>query len=69
MQWGTFVFYSVLGGAVWATAVVLLGYFFGQSWAATQHWSDRSPLVLVLVLLVAPGAYFTYRWATSHRSR
>jgi membrane protein DedA with SNARE-associated domain len=69
MQWGTFVFYSVLGGAVWATAVVLLGYFFGQSWAATQHWSDRSPLVLVLVLLVAPGAYFAYRWATSHRSR
>jgi membrane protein DedA with SNARE-associated domain len=69
MQWGTFVFYSVLGGAVWATAVVLLGYFFGQSWAATQHWSDRSSLVLVLVLLVAPGAYFAYRWATSHRSR
>jgi membrane protein DedA with SNARE-associated domain len=69
MNWGTFVFYSVLGGAVWATAVVLLGYFFGQSWGATQHWSERSPLLLVLLLLVAPGVYFAYRWATSHRSR
>jgi membrane protein DedA with SNARE-associated domain len=69
MHWGTFVFYSVLGGAVWATVVVLLGYFFGQSWDATQHWSERSPLLLVLLLLVAPGAYVVYRWATSHRSR
>jgi membrane protein DedA with SNARE-associated domain len=69
MNWGTFVFYSVLGGAVWATAIVLLGYFFGQSWGATQHWSERSPVLLVLLLLVAPGVYFAYRWATSHRSR
>ena len=68
MRWGTFVLYSVLGGTVWATAMVLGGYFFGQSWSATQHWSDRSPLLLVLVLLVAPSAYFAYRWATSRRS-
>ena len=69
MQWGTFVFYSVLGGTVWATAIVLVGYFFGQSWGATQHWSERSPLVLVCLFLLAPSAYFAYRWATSHRSR
>jgi membrane protein DedA with SNARE-associated domain len=68
MHWGTFVFYSVLGGAVWATLIVFAGYFFGQSWGATQHWSERSPLLLVLLLVVAPGAYFAYRWATSHRS-
>ncbi len=69
MRWGTFFLYSVLGGAVWATAVVLVGYVFGQSWGAARDWSERSPLLLVLVLLVAPGVYFTYRWATSHRSR
>ena len=69
MRWGTFVFYSVLGGAVWATAMVLAGYFFGQSWDSTHDWSERSPLLLVLLLLMAPGAYVAYRWATSHRSR
>jgi membrane protein DedA with SNARE-associated domain len=69
MQWKTFVFYSVLGGVVWATAVVLAGYLLGQGWVSAQDWSERSPLVLVLLLLIAPGVYLTYRWATSHRSR
>src|SRR5215204_2882554 len=69
MRWDTFFLYSVLGGVVWATAVVLAGYFFGQSWSATQHWSQRSPLLLVLLLLLAPSVYFAYRWATSNRSR
>jgi membrane protein DedA with SNARE-associated domain len=69
MRWGTFFLYSVLGGVVWATAVVLAGYFFGQSWGATQHWSGRAPLLLVLLLAVVPGIYLAYRLATSHRSR
>jgi membrane protein DedA with SNARE-associated domain len=30
MPWVTFLVYSALGGTVWATAVVLLGYFLGQ---------------------------------------
>jgi len=37
MRWGTFLLYSILGGTVWATAVVLVGYFFGQSWTSAQH--------------------------------
>jgi len=69
MHWGTFVFYSVLGGAVWATAVVLVGYFFGESWDSAQHWSGRAPLVLVLVIVAALVSYVAYRWATPRRSR
>ena len=69
MRWDTFVFYSVLSGAVWVTVVVLAGYFFGQSWTATRDWSERSTLLMVFVLLLAPGVYFAYRWATSHGSR
>jgi membrane protein DedA with SNARE-associated domain len=68
MQWGTFVFYSVLGGVVWATAVVLAGYLLGQGWFSAQNWPERSPLLLVLLLLLAPGVYLTYRWVTSHKS-
>jgi membrane protein DedA with SNARE-associated domain len=69
MQWGTFLFYSALGGTVWATAVVLAGYFFGQSWTSAEHWSGRVPLLLALLLVVALGSYFVYRWAVSCRGR
>jgi membrane protein DedA with SNARE-associated domain len=69
MRWGTFVFYSALGGAVWVTAVVLVGYFFGQSWRSAQHWSGRVPLLLVLLLGVGLGLYLVYRWTTSRMSR
>ena len=69
MRWGTFVFYSALGGAVWVTAVVLVGYFFGQSWRSAQHWSGRVPLLLILLLGVGLGLYLVYRWTTSRMSR
>jgi membrane protein DedA with SNARE-associated domain len=69
MRWGTFVFYSILGGAVWVTAVVLVGYFFGESWRSAQHWSGHASLLLVLLLGMALGLYLAYRWATSRRSR
>jgi membrane protein DedA with SNARE-associated domain len=69
MRWGTFAFYSVLGGAVWAAAVVLVGYFFGQGWGGGQPWSRLSPLLVVLLLGVASSSYLAYGWVTSHRRR
>ena len=69
MHWGTFLFYSVLGGAVWATAVVLVGYFFGESWGSAESWSGRAPLLLILLLGVALSIYLTYHWTASRRSR
>src|SRR5919205_1157733 len=69
MRWGTFFLYSALGGTVWATAVVLVGYFFGQSWTSAQHWSVRVPLLLALLLGVALGFYVAYRLTISHRNR
>jgi membrane protein DedA with SNARE-associated domain len=69
MHWGTFLHYSVLGGAVWATAVVLVGYFFGESWGSAQGWSGRAPLLLVFLLGVALSIYLTHLWTASRRSR
>jgi membrane protein DedA with SNARE-associated domain len=67
MRFGTFLFYSALGGVVWATGVVLVGYFFGQSWSQAQHLSGRAPLLLALVLVVALGFYLAYRWVGDRR--
>jgi len=69
MRWGMFFLYSVLGGAAWATAVVLVGYFFGESWGKAQPWSRLSPLLVVILLGVASSTYLAHRWVTSHRSR
>jgi membrane protein DedA with SNARE-associated domain len=57
MRRGTFFLYSALGGMVWTTAVVLLGYFFGQSWAEAQHWTGRAPSSCLL-------SYSLWRWAS-----
>jgi len=68
MRWGTFAFYSVLGGVAWVTAVVLAGYFFGQAWGKEQLWSRLSPLLVVVLFGAASIFYLAYRWASSHRS-
>jgi undecaprenyl-diphosphatase len=48
MRFGTFLFSSVLSGVVWATAVVLVGYFFGPRRGIGRDgfpcsWSSYSP--------------------------
>src|SRR5215210_2522329 len=59
MRWGTFILYNALGGAVWATAVVLVGYFLGSSirtsWKRSCTWaflpcgpSTFSPCIVLL---------------------
>jgi membrane protein DedA with SNARE-associated domain/membrane-associated phospholipid phosphatase len=69
MHWATFIIYNALGGTVWATAVVLVGYFLGSSLALVERWLGRATLVLVLVLAVAVGFYLAYRWAAHNRAR
>ena len=67
MRRGTFFLYSALGGIVWATVVVLLGYFFGQSWTGARHWTERGPLLLALIFVVALSIYLTHRSVLRYR--
>jgi undecaprenyl-diphosphatase len=69
MRWGTFILYNALGGAVWATAVVLVGYFLGSSIGLVERWLGRATLVLLAVLAVVVVFYLAYRWASHNRSR
>jgi membrane protein DedA with SNARE-associated domain/membrane-associated phospholipid phosphatase len=69
MRWRTFVFYNVLGGAAWATAVVLVGYFAGGSLALVQRWLGQATLVLAVLLAVLIGFYLAYRWVANNRGR
>jgi undecaprenyl-diphosphatase len=69
MRWMTFLIYNALGGAVWATAVVLVGYFLGSSLALVERWLGQTTLVLTLVLALGIGFYLAYRWAAHNRAR
>jgi membrane protein DedA with SNARE-associated domain/membrane-associated phospholipid phosphatase len=69
MRWGTFLLYNALGGAVWATAVILLGYFLGSSMGLVERWLGRATLVLTSVLAVVVAFCLAYRWAANNRTR
>ncbi|MDP8951413.1 MAG: DedA family protein [Actinomycetota bacterium] len=41
MPWRRFVVYNVLGGAVWVTAAVSIGYLLSASISLVEHWVGR----------------------------
>ena len=69
MAWGRFAFYNVLGGTVWATAAVSLGYFLWASISLVEHWVGRASLLLVAALALAWLLHWAYRRATRGRGR
>src|SRR5215204_573535 len=69
MRWGTFTLYNFLGGAVWATAAVLVGYLVGGSLSLIDRWLGRATLVLIALLVVMVGFYLAYRWVANNRAR
>ena len=60
MPWGTFALYNVLGGTVWATAAVSLGYFLWASIGLMEHWIGQFSLLLVAALVLAVLLRWTY---------
>jgi undecaprenyl-diphosphatase len=69
MRWRTFVFYNVLGGAVWATVVVLVGYLAGGSLGLMERWLGRATLVFGALVAVTVGFYLAYRWVANNQGR
>jgi membrane protein DedA with SNARE-associated domain len=64
MPWGRFAFYNALGGAVWATAAVSIGYFLWASISLVEHWVGRASLLLLAAIALALLLRWTYRRAT-----
>jgi undecaprenyl-diphosphatase len=64
MPWGKFAFYNVLGGTVWASVIVSLGYFLWASISLVEHWIGRASLLLFAVLALVLLMRWAYRRAT-----
>ena len=52
MHYRTFLVWNVVGGAVWATGFVLLGYFAGSGYAAIEKRVSYGGLVLLGLVVV-----------------
>ena len=63
MSWRKFTFYSVLGGVVWATAAVTLGYFLWVSIGLVEHWIGRISLLLAAALVLVVILRWSYHKA------
>src|ERR671918_530285 len=68
MRWETFTLYNALGGSVWGTAVVLVGYLVGGSIGLVERWLGRATLLLAVLVAMVVGLYLLYRWVVAHRA-
>jgi membrane protein DedA with SNARE-associated domain len=64
MPWRKFALYNVLGGTMWATAAVSLGYFLWASISLVEHWVGRASLLLLAALALGLLLRWAYRRAT-----
>jgi membrane protein DedA with SNARE-associated domain/membrane-associated phospholipid phosphatase len=61
MHYRAFVPYSVLGTGLWASAHILVGYFFSRSIESAAEYAGRGAFVLATTIVVVAGAVFLYR--------
>ncbi len=52
IRWRVFFAFNAAGAIVWATAIGLLGWAFGQSWRTLEHWVGRTGLIVVIAVVV-----------------
>ncbi|HEX5851163.1 MAG TPA: VTT domain-containing protein [Rubrobacter sp.] len=69
MRWSRFFLYNALGGIVWATVVVLAGYFLGTSLKVVERWTGQASVLLLALAVLAVLMYLAYRWVLRHPER
>jgi membrane protein DedA with SNARE-associated domain/membrane-associated phospholipid phosphatase len=61
MRYRAFVPYSILGTGLWASAHILVGYFFSRSIESAAEYAGRGAFVLATTIVVVAGSVFLYR--------
>lgn len=61
MRYRAFVPYSILGTGLWASAHILIGYFFSRSIESAAKYAGRGAFVLGTTIVVVAAAVFLYR--------
>ncbi len=61
MRYGAFVPYSILGTGLWASAHILIGYFFSRSIDTAAEYAGRGAFLLGTLIVVTVGSVMLYR--------
>jgi undecaprenyl-diphosphatase len=61
MQYRAFVPYSILGTGLWATAHILVGYFFSRSIETAGKYAAKGAFLLATLIVVVVGIVWLYR--------
>jgi membrane protein DedA with SNARE-associated domain/membrane-associated phospholipid phosphatase len=61
MRYRAFVPYSILGTGLWASAHILIGYFFSRSVDTAAKYAGKGAFLLASVIVVVVGAVALYR--------
>jgi membrane protein DedA with SNARE-associated domain len=61
MRYRAFVPYSVLGTGLWASAHILVGYFFSRSVETGAEYAGKGAFLLGTLIVVVGGSIFLYR--------
>jgi membrane protein DedA with SNARE-associated domain len=62
MNFGRFLFYSFMGMLPWSFAFTWAGFRLGQEWHQVRAYLHRFDLVIIVLLLMAIGAFLWYKW-------
>lgn len=68
MPYRKFLPYNILGAAMWASAITMLGYFLGASWQKAGRWIGEASAVLGGILLCVFLLVWIWRWAVRNET-
>jgi undecaprenyl-diphosphatase len=69
MRYRAFVPYSILGTGLWATAHILIGYFFSRSIETAGKYAAKGAFLLGTLIAVVAGTIFLYRHFREQENR
>jgi membrane protein DedA with SNARE-associated domain/membrane-associated phospholipid phosphatase len=69
MRYRAFVPYSILGTGLWATAHILVGYFFSRSIETAGKYAAKGAFALATLIVVVVGIVFLYRHFREEENR
>ena len=69
LHYRTFALYNAVGGLLWASGFVLLGYVAGTGWRRVETVAKRASLLLLLALVATAAVVITVRWLIRHPDR